>query len=38
MADVLVPGGGFGGVVAAERLAKLLVPEHRVTPKASERA
>ncbi|HEX6182851.1 MAG TPA: FAD-dependent oxidoreductase, partial [Pyrinomonadaceae bacterium] len=31
MADVLVLGGGFGGVVAAERLAKRLAPEHRVT-------
>lgn len=24
-------GGGFGGVVAAERLARLLAPEHRIT-------
>jgi sulfide:quinone oxidoreductase len=31
MAKVLVLGGGFGGVVAAERLAKLLAPEHQIT-------
>ncbi|HYJ46184.1 MAG TPA: hypothetical protein VEV81_06185, partial [Pyrinomonadaceae bacterium] len=31
MANVLVLGGGFGGVVAAERLAKSLGREHRVT-------
>ena len=31
MAHVLVLGGGFGGMVAAERLAKRLAPEHRVT-------
>lgn len=31
MANVLVLGGGFGGVVAAERLAKLLSPEHQIT-------
>ena len=31
MANVLVLGGGFGGVVAAERLAKLLAPEHQIT-------
>jgi NADH dehydrogenase FAD-containing subunit len=31
MAEVLVLGGGFGGLVAAERLAKRLAPEHRVT-------
>jgi len=31
MANVLVLGGGFGGVVAAEGLAKRLGPEHRIT-------
>lgn len=31
MAEVLILGGGFGGVVAAERLAKLLSPEHQIT-------
>src|ERR1044071_2828316 len=31
MANVLILGGGFGGVVAAERLAKTLGPEHRLT-------
>lgn len=31
MANVLILGGGFGGVVAAERLAKLLAPEHQIT-------
>ncbi|HWW76801.1 MAG TPA: FAD-dependent oxidoreductase [Pyrinomonadaceae bacterium] len=31
MSHVLVLGGGFGGLVAAERLAKRLAPEHRVT-------
>lgn len=31
MARVLVLGGGFGGVVAAERLAKLLPAEHQLT-------
>ena len=31
MANVLVLGGGFGGVVAAERLAKRLAPEHQIT-------
>lgn len=31
MANVLVLGGGFGGVVAAERLAKLLPAEHQIT-------
>src|SRR5687768_5255063 len=31
MAKVLVLGGGFGGVVAAERLALLLGDEHQIT-------
>lgn len=31
MANVLVLGGGFGGVVAAEGLAKRLGPEHQIT-------
>lgn len=31
MANVLIIGGGFGGVVAAERLAKRLAPEHQIT-------
>ncbi|HEX7175669.1 MAG TPA: FAD-dependent oxidoreductase [Pyrinomonadaceae bacterium] len=31
MANVLILGGGFGGVVAAERLAKALGPEHQLT-------
>jgi sulfide:quinone oxidoreductase len=31
MANVLILGGGFGGVVAAERLARTLAPEHRIT-------
>lgn len=31
MAKVLVLGGGFGGVVAAERLARRLGPEHQIT-------
>jgi sulfide:quinone oxidoreductase len=31
MANVLILGGGFGGVVAAERLAKTLGGEHRIT-------
>jgi sulfide:quinone oxidoreductase len=31
MANVLILGGGFGGVVAAERLAKTLGPEHQIT-------
>lgn len=31
MANVLILGGGFGGVVAAERLAKTLGPEHQLT-------
>src|SRR5262249_62351463 len=31
MANILVLGGGFAGVVAAESLARRLGPEHRVT-------
>jgi sulfide:quinone oxidoreductase len=31
MANILVLGGGFGGVVAAESLAKRLRPEHQIT-------
>jgi sulfide:quinone oxidoreductase len=31
MANVLILGGGFGGVVAAERLAKTLALEHEIT-------
>lgn len=31
MASILVLGGGFGGVVAAERLAKIIGPEHQIT-------
>jgi sulfide:quinone oxidoreductase len=31
MAKILILGGGFGGVVAAERLAKTLAPEHQIT-------
>jgi NADH dehydrogenase FAD-containing subunit len=31
MANVLILGGGFGGVVAAETLAKTLAPEHQIT-------
>ena len=31
MAEVLILGGGFGGVVAAERLARLLSPKHQIT-------
>jgi sulfide:quinone oxidoreductase len=31
MANVLVLGGGFAGVVAAESLAKRLGPEHQIT-------
>jgi sulfide:quinone oxidoreductase len=31
MAKVLILGGGFGGVVAAERLAKELGTEHQIT-------
>jgi sulfide:quinone oxidoreductase len=31
MANVLILGGGFGGVVAAQSLAKRLAPEHQIT-------
>lgn len=31
MSNILVLGGGFGGVVAAERLAKKIGPEHQIT-------
>jgi sulfide:quinone oxidoreductase len=31
MVDILILGGGFGGVVAAERLAKTLGDEHQIT-------
>ena len=31
MANILILGGGFGGVVTAERLAKTLGPEHQLT-------
>ena len=31
MAKILILGGGFGGVVAAERLAKALGDEHQIT-------
>ena len=31
MAKVLILGGGFGGVVAAERLARLLNDDHQIT-------
>ncbi|HET9525205.1 MAG TPA: FAD-dependent oxidoreductase [Pyrinomonadaceae bacterium] len=31
MANVLILGGGFGGVVAAERLERLLGDEHQIT-------
>lgn len=31
MAKVLILGGGFGGVVAAERLAQMLSDEHQIT-------
>lgn len=31
MAKVLILGGGFGGVVAAERLAELMSDEHQIT-------
>ena len=31
MAKVLILGGGFGGVVAAERLAAQLSDDHQIT-------
>lgn len=31
MANILILGGGFGGMVAAEHLAKSLSPEHQLT-------
>lgn len=31
MANVLILGGGFGGVIAAEYLAKMLATEHQIT-------
>lgn len=31
MAKIVILGGGFGGVVAAERLARLLGDEHQIT-------
>ncbi len=31
MANIIILGGGFGGVVAAERLAKTLGGEHQIT-------
>lgn len=31
MARVVIIGGGFGGVIAAESLARRLSPEHRIT-------
>ncbi len=31
MANILVLGGGFGGVMAAERLAEVLSSEHQIT-------
>lgn len=31
MSNILILGGGFGGVVAAESLAKRLGPEHQIT-------
>jgi sulfide:quinone oxidoreductase len=31
MANVLIIGGGFGGVIAAERLSQLLGDEHQIT-------
>lgn len=37
MAKVLILGGGFGGVVAAERLAQTLGDEHQVTLVARSR-
>lgn len=37
MAKVLILGGGFGGVVAAERLAALLSDDHQITLVARSR-
>src|SRR3954469_6352779 len=31
MANILILGGGFGGVVAAESLAEKLAPNHQIT-------
>ena len=31
MAKVLILGGGFGGVTAAKRIAKLLGDDHQIT-------
>ena len=31
MANILILGGGFGGVIATEHLAKSLSPEHQIT-------
>src|ERR1043165_6662107 len=31
MANILILGGGFGGMVAAEHLGKSLSPEHQIT-------
>ncbi|HYJ88018.1 MAG TPA: hypothetical protein VEW46_18270 [Pyrinomonadaceae bacterium] len=31
MANILILGGGFGGVVAAESLARLIPNEHQIT-------
>ena len=31
MADILILGGGFGGLMAAERLVKMLGKEHQIT-------
>src|SRR4051794_18065243 len=31
MANIIILGGGFAGVVAAESLAKRLAPEHQIT-------
>ena len=31
MANILILGGGFGGLVTAEHLAKSLGKEHRIT-------
>jgi NADH dehydrogenase FAD-containing subunit len=37
MATILIVGGGFGGVVAAESLAKQISTEHTVTLVSRER-